>query len=132
MEPGYPGGVKPAAGPASDSGMVWGRLGTGAEANRDDGGWVDYDYPHRGVGRCLQRDDRSDPRVRARGGRDPAEIGIEGTVDARLGSPEDWVDAVAQWRDYGATHVTFNTMNSGFESPEQHIDAISRFKEVTS
>ena len=65
-------------------------------------------------------------------GRDPAEIGIEGTVDARLGSPEDWVDAVAQWRDYGATHVTFNTMNSGFETPEQHIDAISRFKEVTS
>ena len=59
-------------------------------------------------------------------GRDPAEIGIEGTVDARLGSPEDWVDAVAKWRDYGATHVTFNTMNSGFETPEEHIDAISQ------
>ena len=64
-------------------------------------------------------------------GRDPSEIGIEGTINAGSGSPEDWADAVAEWGTYGATHITLNTMNSGYETPEQHIEAISQFREVT-
>ena len=65
-------------------------------------------------------------------GRNPADIGIEGAVVAGQGSPEDWAASFSQWKSYGATHVTFNTMNSGFTSVDQHVDAISRFKEVVS
>ncbi len=65
-------------------------------------------------------------------GRDPAAIGVEGPIQAAEGSPDDWAGYLAQWKSYGATHVTFNTMNAGFTSPEQHIDAIRRFKEAVS
>ena len=64
-------------------------------------------------------------------GRDPSEIGLEGTINAGSDSPEDWANTVADWKSYGATHVTFNTMNSGFGSPAEHIKAISQFREVT-
>ena len=63
-------------------------------------------------------------------GRDPKDIGIEGPIVAGQGSPEDWADSVAQWKSFGATHVNFSTMKSGFDSPQQHIDAIRRFKEA--
>ncbi|MCZ6535627.1 MAG: LLM class F420-dependent oxidoreductase [Chloroflexi bacterium] len=63
-------------------------------------------------------------------GRDPKDIGIEGPIVAGQGSPEDWADSVAQWKSFGATHVSFSTMKSGFDSPQQHIDAIRRFKEA--
>jgi probable F420-dependent oxidoreductase len=63
-------------------------------------------------------------------GRNPKQIGIEGWIDARGGSPEDWVEAVSRWESYGATHIGFNTMKAGFTSPSQHIDAIRRFKEL--
>tara|TARA_B100001964_G_C13925127_1_gene461949 strand:+ start:275 stop:418 length:144 start_codon:yes stop_codon:yes gene_type:complete len=35
---------------------------------------------------------------------------------------------VEAWRQFGATHVAINTMMAGFSSPQEHIDAISRFK----
>ncbi len=63
-------------------------------------------------------------------GRDPKDIGIEGPIVAGQGSPEDWADSVAQWKSFGAPHVSFSTMKSGFDSPQQHIDAIRRFKEA--
>lgn len=67
----------------------------------------------------------------ARGaGRDPSDIGLEGTINANTGSPEDWANAVAEWRNYGATHVTFNTMNAGYETPQAHVDAITQFRDV--
>ena len=64
-------------------------------------------------------------------GRDPASIGIETWVSARTGQPERWASSVAAWRDFGATHVSFNTMGAGYTSTQQHIDAIRRLKEAT-
>ena len=61
-------------------------------------------------------------------GRDPAEIGIESWFTIRDRSTADWLQWVDAWKDLGATHLTLNTMESGFSSPAEHIDAIRRFR----
>jgi probable F420-dependent oxidoreductase len=63
-------------------------------------------------------------------GRDPAAIGIEATVNAREGQPDEWVHQTQGWRDLGATHITFTTTGLGFKSASEHIEAIRRYKEV--
>lgn len=63
-------------------------------------------------------------------GRDPAAIGIEGRISAGQRSPEEWRAAAEEWQQLGATHLSFNTMGSGYTSPSQHIDAIRRFRQV--
>ena len=63
-------------------------------------------------------------------GRDPATIGIEGWVFIREGSPDEWGKGIAAWKKLGATHISVNTMSSGLSSPDDHIKAIRRFKEV--
>ncbi|HVC31497.1 MAG TPA: LLM class F420-dependent oxidoreductase [Steroidobacteraceae bacterium] len=60
-------------------------------------------------------------------GRDPASIGIEGRISAGTRAPDEWRAAAEEWRSLGATHLSFNTMGSGYTSPSQHIDAIRRF-----
>ena len=62
-------------------------------------------------------------------GRDPDAIALcaraavlDGDLDAQLTMAQNWEDA-------GATHVSFNTMNAGLASPQQHIDAITNFIE---
>ena len=52
-------------------------------------------------------------RLRARArehGRDPAEIGIEATVNLLGRSPEQWREDALAWRALGATHLSANTM----------------------
>jgi probable F420-dependent oxidoreductase len=63
-------------------------------------------------------------------GRDPAAVGIEGRMSVTRGSPEEWVERAEAWRALGATHLSVNTMGGGFTSPQQHIDAVLRFKEA--
>ena len=66
-------------------------------------------------------------------GRDPLSIGIEGRIGlADRGSPEDWQKGAAAWAKVGATHLSVNTMKAGLKGPDQHIDAIRRFKEAVS
>ena len=65
-------------------------------------------------------------------GRDPQSIGIEARVNIAQGTAEDWVRAVETWKALGASHIAINTMNAGFASPQAHIDAIRRFKELVS
>ena len=45
-------------------------------------------------------------------------------------APEFWVNRARAWEDLGATHSAVNTMRAGLESPEAHINAIRKFKEV--
>ena len=63
-------------------------------------------------------------------GRDPSAIGIEGRVQLAGGTPELWDETVKAWKGLGATHVSVNTMNAGLRSPEEHIKAITQFKEA--
>lgn len=62
-------------------------------------------------------------------GRDPTEIGIEATVNAREGQPDEWKSRTEAWRALGATHVSFSTAGSGFPSVNEHIEALRRYKE---
>ncbi len=63
-------------------------------------------------------------------GRDPASVGIEGRMSVTRGSPDEWVERAEAWRALGATHLSVNTMGGGFTSPQQHIDAVLRFKQA--
>ena len=65
-------------------------------------------------------------------GRDPMAIGIEGRISFGDGNPDTWNKAAAAWDEVGATHLSVNTMRSGLQGPDQHIDAIRRFKEAVS
>ena len=65
-------------------------------------------------------------------GRRPEDFGIEGRISL-VNTPEDqWQKALEGWRDLGATHVSFNTMNAGLASPEAQIEAIRRFMDEAS
>ena len=65
-------------------------------------------------------------------GRDPMAIGIEGRIPFGDGDPEIWNKAAAAWDEAGATHLSVNTMRSGLQGPDQHIEAIRKFKEAVS
>jgi hypothetical protein len=65
-------------------------------------------------------------------GRDASEIGIEGRVSLAEGGPDDWAKASAAWDELGATHLSVNTMRAGLKGPDQHIEAIRKFKEAVS
>ena len=63
-------------------------------------------------------------------GRKVEDVGIEGRIDL-VRTPEDkWGDHLASWREVGATHVSVNTMGGDLASPQGHIDAIRRFREI--
>ena len=68
----------------------------------------------------------------AEAGRGPDDIGVESWVSIRDSSEDDWKRTAEAWRELGATHLSVNTMNAGLESPQAHIEAIERFKEVMS
>jgi probable F420-dependent oxidoreductase len=65
-------------------------------------------------------------------GRDAGSIGIEGRISITQGGPDDWNKLAAAWDEVGATHLSVNTMRAGLKGPDQHIDAIRRFKEAVS
>ena len=63
-------------------------------------------------------------------GRDPASVGIEGRVTVANQGPEEWVAEAKAWQEIGASHISVGTGGAGFTSPDQHIEAIRRVKEV--
>ena len=65
-------------------------------------------------------------------GRDPKSVGIEARVFAADGNLDDWVSHTEGWRALGATHITLNTMDAGYTSLDQHLDALRRYKEAVS
>ncbi|MEX2372735.1 MAG: LLM class F420-dependent oxidoreductase [Dehalococcoidia bacterium] len=62
-------------------------------------------------------------------GRDPDAIGIDPQIRLTGDAPEDVARAIA-WREVGATHLSVNTMNSGLDTPADHITAIEAFMRV--
>lgn len=63
-------------------------------------------------------------------GRTWDEIGVEPRLQYKGGDPEVWKKILDEWQEAGATHVTFNTMRAGLDTPEDHIGAIRRFAEA--
>jgi probable F420-dependent oxidoreductase len=62
-------------------------------------------------------------------GRNPDELGIEPRLSYGDGNPDTWNTILSEWRAAGASHFSFNTMGSGFSTPQQHLAAIRRFAE---
>lgn len=60
-------------------------------------------------------------------GRDPSTIGIEGRINLKDYPEEQWARTVQAWQSLGVSHLSINTMGSGFNSVEQHIEALSQF-----
>jgi alkanesulfonate monooxygenase SsuD/methylene tetrahydromethanopterin reductase-like flavin-dependent oxidoreductase (luciferase family) len=65
-------------------------------------------------------------------GRDPDSVGIEARINASDGGPDEWARLTEGWRQLGATHISINTMNAGFQSPSEHMQAIRRYKEAVT
>ncbi|MCG8546229.1 MAG: LLM class F420-dependent oxidoreductase [Alphaproteobacteria bacterium] len=63
-------------------------------------------------------------------GRDPAALGIDTTLHIGAEGPQAWAARVEEWRALGASHVTLRTMYAGLETPDDHIDAMRRFREA--
>jgi probable F420-dependent oxidoreductase len=60
-------------------------------------------------------------------GRTRSDIGIEARFSYGSGSPSEWATMITGWQAEGATHLSFNTMGSGFEKASDHIRAIDKF-----
>lgn len=63
-------------------------------------------------------------------GREQSAVGIEAAVSAASGNVDEWVRQTQGWRELGATHISLNTMNAGFTSIQEHLDALRRYKEA--
>jgi len=47
------------------------------------------------------------------------------------GGAEQALDHIGRCESVGATHVSINTMGAGFDSVDQHLDALGRIAEAT-
>jgi probable F420-dependent oxidoreductase len=63
-------------------------------------------------------------------GRSRSDIGLEPRISFENGDPKKWETAIHDWQVEGATHLSFNTMDSKFTTPQQHIQAVSAFAKV--
>ena len=63
----------------------------------------------------------------AENGRDRSSFGIEAQVSLAAGE-DKWAAHAQSWRDLGADYICVRTMNAGLASPQDHIDAIKRYK----
>jgi probable F420-dependent oxidoreductase len=91
-------------------------------------GWFPQMKPNDEARRALE----SLRTIAQQAGRDPATIGIEARVSIGGRSPDQWLAETRGWQELGATHLSVNTMNAGLDTPQAHIDAIRRFKDVVA
>jgi hypothetical protein len=63
-------------------------------------------------------------------GRDPSGIEMEPRLNSADGNPEFLQAQTETWAGLGATHISINTMRAGYQSPQDHINAIQQFREV--
>ena len=64
--------------------------------------------------------------------RDPETFGIQAWAQIHGGDPDRWRTHAEQWRAAGATHIAIASMGAGLQSPDEHIDAIRRYKEAVA
>lgn len=63
-------------------------------------------------------------------GRDPASVGVEGRVSIAGGGPDAWRRQTDEWRTLGATRLSVATMGAGLDAPDDHIEAVRRFRDT--
>jgi hypothetical protein len=63
-------------------------------------------------------------------GRSRSQFGLEPRISYGAGDCGAWEADLRAWQAEGITHLSFNTMNSGFKTPGEHIQAIQKFAQV--
>jgi probable F420-dependent oxidoreductase len=110
----------PLAGLAPAAPRVLDRIGRLAD------GWLTNIRPGRELDQALATVRRSAERA----GRDPAEIGLQGTATTgRDIEPDSLRRQLDAWERANATHVAVSTLRSG-RSAMEHVDAISRIGQI--
>jgi alkanesulfonate monooxygenase SsuD/methylene tetrahydromethanopterin reductase-like flavin-dependent oxidoreductase (luciferase family) len=89
-------------------------------------GWM---IMHRSPAEAWPDLDRLDQFL-AEAGRTRRDFGLEPRISYASGDARAWETAVTGWQDIGASHLSFNTMNAGLKTPQEHIRAIREFAGV--
>jgi alkanesulfonate monooxygenase SsuD/methylene tetrahydromethanopterin reductase-like flavin-dependent oxidoreductase (luciferase family) len=63
-------------------------------------------------------------------GRGESAVGIEARLTLSRTPESGWQQFAADWQALGATHLGVNTMGLGFQSLDQHLDALRRVREA--
>ena len=63
-------------------------------------------------------------------GRDRSALGLEARMSYGDGKPDAWRQTIGEWRSVGATHISFNTMGKGFNTPNAHLNAIQEYSKL--
>ena len=63
-------------------------------------------------------------------GRDPKAVGVEVSVRLRDTKVDQLPKVVEQWAAQGGTHISVQTMDAGFKTPKEHIEAITRARKA--
>ncbi len=61
-------------------------------------------------------------------GRDPTAFGIDVRISLAQQPRNTWEAYLSGWQALGATHICLNTMKAGFNTVQQHIQALHQFK----
>ena len=62
-------------------------------------------------------------------GRDPKQIGINGTLIIKSKEKSILKDEIHKWKELGATQISINTMNLGLKSVSEHISILENFSD---
>lgn len=96
-------------------------------------GWFPRDLypddPERNREDVLRRLERIKEHARE-AGRDPDAIALCTRAFVDAGDVEAQVAQGRTWEEAGTTHLSLNTMDAGYTSPQQHIEAIKNFYEA--
>jgi probable F420-dependent oxidoreductase len=60
-------------------------------------------------------------------GRNRTSIGIEARIRYADGDAHTWEQLLLGWQNAGVSHISFNTMVAGFDTPAQHLEALKLF-----
>ncbi|HEX5439671.1 MAG TPA: LLM class F420-dependent oxidoreductase [Ktedonobacterales bacterium] len=63
-------------------------------------------------------------------GREASAVGIEARLTLSRTPESGWQQFAADWQTLGATHMGVNTMGMGFQSLDQHLDALRQVREA--
>ena len=66
----------------------------------------------------------------AENGRNRQDVGLEARILFGEGDADQWIAVMEGWKKAGATHVSFNTMNAGLTTPEEHMAAMRKIAEA--
>lgn len=60
-------------------------------------------------------------------GRTRSNFGLEARIRYEDGNPAVWDQLLQGWQEAGATHISLNTMQAGFDTPAKHLEALKIF-----